>query len=93
MGTLESFFGNTVVVRMPDGKEAQYHYAADGSYTMTAGGSTTNGAWANTDEGLRLTPASGPPRSFKLPEGKQVGDTWTVPGPNGEFTLRIVAGK
>lgn len=93
-GTLENFFGNTVVVRTADGQETRYHYLADGTYAVSTGGTTANGVWTNGGEGICLTPDSGAPRCFRLPDDeKHIGDTWTVPGPNGDISIQLVAGE
>ncbi|MGE0045255.1 MAG: hypothetical protein AB7J28_03665 [Hyphomonadaceae bacterium] len=94
-GTIENAVGNTITVTTPDGAQVRYHFEADGTFTAhMADNSTVSGTWANQDENVCLTPEGGSAQCY--PAGDyNVGDTWTLPGPDGSAgaSLTMTGGR
>lgn len=96
-GPMDNTFGNTVVVTYPNGAQARYHFNADGTFTGVApGGSTMRGNWTAENDQLCLIPPTGgahTPTCTPLGGERNVGDTWTQTGSNGEeITVTLEAG-
>lgn len=90
MDTMQAAFGNTV--RITQGAN-QYdaHYNADGTFTNTLG---LKGDWRLDGETLTLIVDGAPVGSTTLPNGKNVGDSWSMKDQSGQdAVVAIIAGR
>ncbi len=93
-GAMENMFGNTLVAAVTGGPEVRVHFNADNTYSMALpDGSAVQGAWAENNGQLCLTPQGGAAECYPELGERNVGETWTVSGPQGEMTLSLVAGR
>lgn len=92
--TMESSYGNTVVVTYPNGAVARYHFNADNTFSVTLpDGSTSQGAYAINGDQICFTQA-GETQCTGYVGGKNVGDTWTQTASDGStVTVSIEAGR
>jgi hypothetical protein len=94
--TIQNAYGNTVVVTYASGSEARYFFNEDGTFTGVApGGSTMAGRYTVEGDQLCLIPPSGQaPSCTQVAGDKNLGDTWTQTGANGEeITVTLRAGR
>lgn len=94
--SIDSFFGNTVVVNTPDGAVINYHFDADGKVSAHGpDGQVMSGAWVLQGEELCITPDGGEQTCYPGVVDRAVGDTWTLTGPDGasQATLTLNAGR
>ncbi len=101
LADMSGLVGNTIEITTPNGViKVQLH--ADMTYQTTLpNGSTIKGTWADQGGQLCYTqtdppPQAGAPSPFCAPgmDGKKVGDSWTMSGPNGaSMTQQVVAGQ
>lgn len=92
---MASRFGNTTITKDAAGNETHLYYGADHTFTVKAGGQTTNGTWKVDGATVCLTYAN----AAILPPGTanptcvpvaahNVGDSWTA----GPYTVSLVSG-
>jgi hypothetical protein len=93
--TMENGYGNTFVVTLGDGAQANYHFDADGTYTATTpDGATQTGRYTATDGQLCFLGEGDASQCAPLVSGKNVGDTWTQLDSQGnEITVTLQAGR
>jgi hypothetical protein len=100
-GTMESTYGNTVIVTNGKGEVTTLLFEADGSYTAKgADGAAVQGKWAIKEGKYCATPnaVAGQPEPTEacseFVDGKNVGDSWTQKGIDGtDITVEIKAGR
>jgi uncharacterized lipoprotein NlpE involved in copper resistance len=90
--SIDTAFGNTVVVTLSNGAAIRYHFNADNTFTMIApDGASQAGTWAINGDQLCLT-SEAMGQSCSTLEGEHaVGDTWSATGADGSpvtITLR-----
>jgi len=92
---LASRFGNTTITKDAAGNETHLYYAADHTFTVKAGGQTTNGTWKIDGGTICLTYANpaalpaGTPNPTCVPvSAHKVGDGWSA----GPYSVSLVAG-
>jgi hypothetical protein len=100
---MASRYGNTLVVKGPDGKEViRLYYDAGGSYSgKTADGKAVKGMWKMDGDKLCITQSEPTPdASMTGPQctpfsgAHKVGDTWDVTRPDGtKFTATLQSGR
>jgi len=100
---MASRYGNTLVVKSPDGKEViRLYYDAGGAMSAKlADGKTTKGTWKLEGDKLCVTQTEPPPdASMTAPQctpfsgAKKVGDTWDVTRPDGvKLTVTLQQGR
>lgn len=94
--TMQTAYGNTVVVTEPNGAVYRYHFNADHSFDLvTPDGHTVPGAYqiANGQICLSYQGRDGAECTEHV-TGKNVGDTWTQRGSNGnQITVSLQAGR
>jgi hypothetical protein len=93
--TMENAYGNTVVVRYPDGNALRYHFNADHTFSATLpDGSTMQGTYEVAGDQICLTPAGGQQACTGYVGDKSVGDTWTQTATDGSsISVSIEAGR
>lgn len=93
-GTLDNWFGNTLVVQVAGGPEIRMQFNPDNSYVMALpDGTAVNGAWTMQNGQLCLTPQGGAAECHPDPGEHAVGDTWNATGPQGDMTLTLTQGR
>lgn len=91
--TMESAYGNTVVITNAQG-ESRYHFNADGSLVIHTPNGALNATYHVHGEHICITPAGGSEACSPYVAGKNVGDSWTQPAADGgEIQVRIEAGR
>lgn len=92
---LASRFGNTTITKDGAGNETRLYYAADHTFTVKAGGQTTNGTWKIDGGTICLTYANpaglpaGTPNPTCVPvSAHKVGDSWSA----GPYSVSLVSG-
>lgn len=99
---MAAMFGNTLVVKAPDGTESKVMYKDDGTFTgVGADGAKSAGTWALKDGKLCLNvlepppPADMPqPACGPAPTVHKVGDSWQYTADDGKvYGLSLVAGQ
>lgn len=93
--SIDTAFGNTVVVTLQNGASLRYHFNADRSFTLfTPDGQSVAGTWEIAGGQLCMT-SEAMGRSCSALEGeRQVGDTWTaVSGDGSTVTLTLQRGR
>lgn len=93
--TIQNAIGNTLVVTTSSGATVRYHFNADGTYAaMLPDGATANGAWEIFGDQICLTPAGGARGCTGYVADKNVGDSWSQTGVDGDaINVEIVAGQ
>ena len=94
--SMQTAYGNTVVVTEPNGTIYRYHFNADRSFDMVApDGHTVPGTYqiASGQICLTYTGREGAECTEHV-TGKNVGDTWTQRGSDGnQITVSLQAGR
>jgi len=99
---MASRYGNTIVAKTADGKEAgRTYYNADGTMSRkTPDGKESKGTWKIEGDKICITqtdpaPAAGAaPTCLPFPGAKNVGDTWDVALPDGtKVTATLQKGR
>jgi len=94
--TMQTAYGNTVVVTEPNGAVLRYHFNADHSFDVVlADGRDAPGTYqiANGQICLSYAGREGA-ECTEYVTGKNVGDTWTQRGANGnQITVSLQAGR
>jgi hypothetical protein len=98
---MSSRYGNTVVIKGPDGKEVgRVYYDADKKVTRKfADGNEQKGTWSMEGANLcfnQTEPAPKPAEAKQcspFPGAKNVGDTWEVTTPQGKLTATLQKGR
>ena len=98
---MASRYGNTVVAKTADGKEAgRTYYDADGKYTRKTPAGETKGTWKIDGANICLTqtepapPAGTAAACLPFPGAKKVGDSWEVTLPDGsKVTATLQKGR
>ncbi len=98
---MASRYGNTVVIKGPDGKElGRTYYDADKKVTRKfADGSEQKGTWSMEGGNLcfnQTEPAPKPAEAkqcLPFPGPKNVGDSWEVTAPQGKLTATLQKGR
>lgn len=98
---MASRYGNTVVVKTPDGKEfGRLYYDADHKATRKmANGQEIKGTWALEGNNLCFMQTEPAPKPEEVKQcapfsgPKNVGDSWEVTTPQGKLTATLVKGR
>jgi hypothetical protein len=100
---MASRYGNTLVIKGPDGKEViRLYYDADGAMsTKMPDGKTSKGTWKMEGDKICVTQTEpAPPPEMAKPQctpftgARKVGDTWEVPRPDGtKVTATLQSGR
>jgi len=99
---MASRYGNTLVIKGPDGKEIiRLYYDAGGTYSgKTPDGKTVKGTWKMDGDKLCVTQTEPPPdatmtgpQCTPFSGAHKVGDTWEVTRPDGKFTATLQQGR
>jgi hypothetical protein len=94
--TMQTAYGNTVVVTEPDGSVLRYHFNADHTFdVVTSHGVTVPGTYQISGGQICLTyQGRDGAECAEHVIGKNVGDTWTQRGSNGnQITVSLQAGR
>lgn len=93
--TIQSGYGNTFVVSLPDGTAVRYHFNEDGTFAATApNGQTQTGRYETTADQICFLGEGDARQCAPLVAGKNVGDTWTQLDASGNtITVSIEAGR
>ena len=100
---MASRYGNTLIIKGPDGKEAiRLYYDAGGALSTKApDGKTTKGTWKMDGDKICVTQTEpAPPAEMAAPQctpftgSHKVGDTWEVTRPDGsKLTATLQQGR
>jgi hypothetical protein len=88
--------GNTFVVTDASGVAVRYHFNNNGTWDAVApDGTTAGGVYTVNDAQICLTAANATQAACTEYHGdKNVGDTWTQPGTDGQpISVSLVAGR
>ena len=94
--TMQTAYGNTVVVTEPSGAVVRYHFNADHTFdVVTPDGHTVPGTYAINGGQICLMYATRTQAECtEHVTGKNVGDTWTQRGSDGnQITVSLQAGR
>lgn len=94
--TMQTAYGNTIVVTEPSGSVVRYHFNADHTFdVLTPDGHTVPGAYQIANGQICLTYATRTETECaEHVTGKNVGDTWTQRGSDGsQITVSLQAGR
>jgi hypothetical protein len=94
-GTIENAYANTIIVTQPDGVVMRYHFNEDARFTVTApdGTEVSGDYWVRGAE-LCLLPDDGDVACVPYEADKNVGDTWTQVGSDGQqITVLLEEGR
>jgi hypothetical protein len=98
---MSGLVGNTIHMTGPNNMDIKVQIKADGTYQTVSAQGTVKGTWKADGDKLCYTQTDpAPPAARPNPfcaqgmDGKKVGDTWTVPGPNNTtMNGSVVAGQ
>ena len=93
--TMQTAYGNTVVVTEPSGAVVRYHFNADGTFELIGpDNQPVNGTYSIANGQICLTPAGGQAACTEYVGDKNVGDTWTQTATDGgQITITLQAGR
>lgn len=93
--TIESAYGNTMVVTLANGVEARYYFNPDGTYSLVnRDGVVVSGVFEVDGDQICRTPAGGTRACAHYVDGKSVGDTWTQTASDGStYSVTLRAGR
>lgn len=93
--TIESAYGNTMVVTLATGVEARYYFNRDGTYSLVnRDGAVVSGVFEVDGDQICRTPVGGARACAHYVDGKSVGDTWTQTASDGStYSVTLRAGR
>jgi hypothetical protein len=93
--TIESAYGNTMVVTLANGAEARYYFNPDGTYSVVRpDGIVVSGVFEVVGDQICRTPTGGTSACAHYVDGKSVGDTWTQTASDGStYSVTLRAGR